>query len=481
MPIITWNKPYAWISQDDIVASPGQIIEGKNIDWLRTGFGWTLWPKPVKQILTSNTPMRAIDGSRSSNWNPDYTYTVGDWGNIYRLGYPDNSPVHTLAWWENIVNWQTFITWSIYYFMKNTWNDHYNLCSNWIWYADSDNWVDDLNESVHTGMYCPYTPPMYVTWTFIYIGYSNHILRIDTSWTQTVFNMFNRYVVGITQHWTQFYVYSSNWKLSLWDWVSTSVSANLDLWFRIRKTEQKAWIDYVTSEKGDLYIMSGYTAQLISEVTQSDRLEDNSQYISKKNFKTWEYTSKALIFTWNDLMLASNDTQVGIYKYWDLIPWIAKSFHKVLTNNNTSNNLDEIYALEYVEPINTLYYSYKQWTTYWIDKIELNNLTTAQDWYFITDVIRGLPNEENQVIKLKMLTSYTSWDNYIKLSKRVNNGVWEEVRTINNATDTIDMEEINTESDNWFEFQLKVEIHNELQTEFPPILHEMSLEFDKTN
>ena len=43
MPNIQLNKFYDWIQQDDILASSWGIVDSKNITWLRTWYGATLW------------------------------------------------------------------------------------------------------------------------------------------------------------------------------------------------------------------------------------------------------------------------------------------------------------------------------------------------------------------------------------------------------------------------------------------------------
>jgi len=476
---LTLNTFYKGIQQDDIVGSSFGVIESKNIDWLRTWYWATLWPKTTKQLLTSTTAMRTLE-SRNWSWDTGEAYAAWDWGNIYRLDATDSTPTFTLTWGEDIQAWQHFSTAIKYYFMKETSNNFFSLCSVPSNEADLDNWTN-LIENVKTTMYSPNSPAMYANTSFLYVWYSNSVLQIDSAWVQTIFAIFNPAVNGITQHWTQFYIYSSNWMLSLWDWVSNSVSANINLWFRVRRVISKAWLDYITTETWDVYIVSWYSSQLFSEYKQSNRLNDNSQYIKKLDFKTDIYDNKTLAFTWNDLMLISNETQAWIYKYWDLIPWIQKGFHKITTEDNTWTNLDNIYTMVYEEALNTLYFSYKQGSIYWIDKLELDNLTTSQDWYIVTQIFRWPPNKVAKIERIRCTTSYTNWDNYIKLYKRINNASsWTLFYTINDDTNIIERHDISSEVDDFIDIQFKMEIHNDLQTNLPPILHWFELTYTIT-
>jgi len=480
MPTITWNKPYLWISQDDHVATPWQIIEGKNIDWLRTWYAWTLWPKTTKRLLTT-APIRAIDTS-STTWEDDETYWAWDWWNIYKFDTLDNTPNYTLPWGEDIHAFMHFKEWVKFYFMKQTSPNFFSLCYVPSNEAQADIWTWVV-ENIKTLMRNPQSPIMYTTGSFIYIWYTWNILRIDSAWVQTVFSIFNSDIVWIAEHGTQFYIYSSQWLVSVWDWVSASISAKFNLWTRITRIITRWGIDYVLTEKGELYPVTGYSIweNPLSIPKNSNRLNDNTQYVSKLDFKNRPYDNKQMVFVWKDLMLLSNETQPWIYKYWNLLPWMAKRFHKISTEDNTSTDIDEIFTMTYSDYLNTLFFTYKQWAIYWIDMLELNNLTTSQDWYFISDIIRWVPNQEAKTLDIRMVTSYTSWDNYIKLWQRVNNWVWEEVRNINNDTDEIDLEEIEIENDEWLDIQFKIEIHNDLQSEFPPLLHEFNFSFDKVN
>lgn len=481
MPNVELNQFFPWIQQDDLISQSWGVLEAENLDWNRTWYGITIWPKPAKQVLTSTTAMRVIN-NRSSAWLTTQAYAAWEWWNVYRLNATDDTPTYTLAWWEDIQMWQWFSwSWKVY-FMKNTSWSTYNLCSVYS-SIDWDDW-SSLDETVKTWMYSPQTPVTYVAKNLLYIWYWNTVLTVSTAGTPvlTTYNLFNNYVVWFTEHWTQFYVYSSDWTLALWNKTAAALTASFDLWARIRRVVQKAWLDYITSEKWDVYPLNWYTLwEPISEVKKTRRWNDNSQYVDKTNFATWSYDNQTLEFAWNDLMLLSWDSQVWIYKFWDLIPWLPKTFHKILTEDNTNTDIDEIYTMEYVEWINTLYYSYKQWTQYWIDKIEFDNLTTAQTWYFVTQVFRWPPNKVNKITQVRATTSFTSWDNYIKIYKRIDNWSWVLLRTINDSTDIIKRHEIWTDSD-WnnlsdafVDIQFKVEIHNDLQTDIPPILHNFEL------
>ena len=149
--------------------------------------------------------------------------------------------------------------------------------------------------------------------------------------------------------------------------------------------------------------------------------------------------------------------------------------HKIVTENHQWVQLDVIYDMYFHERgSKRLYFSYKADNVYWVDYIDLDSLETNTDGYIISEVFSWWTSYEKKLLSLLRATSNTSWSNYIKLYYRVNNWTWTLVRTINDSTDTITRDEINSI---WWEafrqnidVQFKIELHRG-QTE-SPVLHE---------
>ena len=472
---ILWQKPYAWISRDDYVASSWQIIEWKNIDWNRIGFGWTLWPKTTKQVLT-NYRCNKIMGQQQATWNLVNIYWLCDSWEIYRLTSTDLTPEHTLTNWYDIRNAVNF-DFNTRYLTTTDWFT-YTIAriltthtTNWDWsYMDEAFATDVLSNEK--------TPPIITTWAYLYIWNSRWVTRYDTSDVKTSVSFCESDVVWLTVQWTTFKLYTVEWSVYFWDWdTGTSYTSIIKLNRRVNKVIQKGSRDYISYEDGSLWFMDWYSPSVPLKKKESRRLNDNSDYFSKLDFsnnaETWDFSIQ-----W-EYFIASDDTP-WIYKYDNLINWLPDSFQKVITTWSQWE-IDEVFTTYFYERFSPKkFFSYQTWTDYAIDIFD-DTMETAQTWYIITDIIRWVPNIENQIVKISLLTSYTSWDNYIKGYKRVNNWAWVEFITINNSTDTIDLKEITTEVDNFFDLQLKWELHNNLQSDTPPILHEFNLEFEKTN
>ena len=135
--------------------------------------------------------------------------------------------------------------------------------------------------------------------------------------------------------------------------------------------------------------------------------------------------------------------------------------------------------MRYQSATKRLHFSFTQWSTNGIDYIDTSDLTTSQDGYWITDVFSWWTTKKKEINSIRLATSYTNWDNYIKLYTRVNNASsWTLIATINNSTSTITRDEVYSAVDEFIDLQFKIEIHNDLQNDTPPILHELYLDYN---
>jgi len=77
-----------------------------------------------------------------------------------------------------------------------------------------------------------------------------------------------------------------------------------------------------------------------------------------------------------------------------------------------------------------------------------------------------------------MATSNTNGDNYIKLYKRIDNGSWELVRTINNDSAEPIVTDITNALGHFVDIQFKIEIYNDTQAEDKPTCHNFQFEYN---
>ena len=319
-----------------------------------------------------------------------------------------------------------------------------------------------------------------VTWTFLYVWIGNTIYQIDSGWAIVVFAIFDNIITGIMQHWTQYVVYQSNWIVSYWDWTSQVLSANQKLGYYPNQVTQRANTDYITTSDWESYIGSWFSVQQITKPKESNRLNDNSQYISKLNFETdLRKVNNGLELALWDIYWISTDSIPWIYKYGKVIEWVVASPNKIITNNFAFEDFEELNSMLYQTETKKLYYSYKTATWYWVDYIDLLSRETAKDWYFVTEVFSAWTTLKKKLNQIAYTTSNTAWANYVKVYYRKNNGSWNLVDTVNNSVDTI-ARKIMTKWATWefIDIQLKVELHNDNQDEISPILHEWQYNYD---
>ena len=87
--------------------------------------------------------------------------------------------------------------------------------------------------------------------------------------------------------------------------------------------------------------------------------------------------------------------------------------------------------------------------------------------------------EIQELKQVQAVVSNTSWNNYVKVYVRVNNGSWTEIMHINESTDIITRVQSFEVKDKFQEIQFKVELHNDTQWTDWPILHWLLFEYDE--
>jgi len=483
MPSRTYNKFYPWIKQDNFITGWASFIEWMNVTWLKIGYGAILWPKSNKLFTTGTSKMYWLDVFSRTDGSLSQTYFWWENGEIYRGTATDDTPTHTLASGNIIVGITLFRGW--YFFFTKT-----SLTTTGIWVsrisqanADSDTWgtMDESFVVQWTWSHIS-TPPTYRFWDILIIWDNGTIRTIDSAWAVgTSYSFPVSYVMGISKHWTTIKLYEDTWTMYFWDGVTNGFTSSQDTKIRVASSWQQANNDFVSNEQWDLYISSWYSSQLLSKATKSNRLNDNSTYEDKMKF--WPNRNKdiSIVTAEDDMYFIAEDTQVWIYQYWSIVPWVPKGFHKVVSRSNGNLPFEDITCMDYYSRENQfLLYAFKtQSGVYWVDKIDLNSLETAEDWYLISDIFAWGSILEKHIIMLKIARSYASWDDYIKLYKRVDNAAsWTEITLQTLTDDIIARDNISSETDEWIDIQFKIEFHNEAQDSNPPILHELSHDYD---
>ena len=485
----TYNTFYPWVKQDDFLTGWPSFIEHKNVDGLRDGYWITLWPKVNKAVLTWTRAMRSLDAFQTATWDLDRTYSGWDNGEIYKLNSVDNTPIHTLSTNNTIV--KTALLWSdLYFFWKST------LSSSNIWVAkiseadaESNTWVA-MNETFKASgdLLNRWCPPVLVIWSLMYIWGNWDVRTMDAAWTVTPFWFPDGNVVWLTLQGSTIAVYCDTGNTYFWNWGANVESWRWELWARGQKTVWLNGQDFVTTEDGQLKTWAWTSFGELTKPKQSLRTEDNSSLQDRLKFinddTDWHQDS-TMIIARRDMYLYASDSIKWIYKYGNVIPWLAKWLHKVVTQNNAGVQIDTIFDMYYYEKtLRRLYFSYKAGSTFGIDYIDLDSLDTNTTWYVVTEVFTGWTSFKKEINRVRINVSNVDATNTVKLYYRVNNQSWVLLREIKSTTDDIYYREnITTEATNvalknFIDIQFKVEFTSANGDNTPPTLHELMLDYD---
>lgn len=484
-----YNNFHLWLWHDNHKSGWPKFIDSAWLTWLSNWYWVTLWPKSNKLLYSTNA-LRWMYIQLLNNVEVDVRHLAfWDAWEIYNFSLStDNTPAYTMTnWWA--VRGMFLLENYIYILYEAVqWKDLLNVAQ--VLQSDVEDWTyASMNETLYTNFITHFdNPPILVTAKIAYIWGLDVVKNITASAATTSFSSLNWYVTWISKHLTQFTMYTSTNEVYYasqtamvsWSWLN-SWSNILD--FPPRKVIQNSSTDYITTKDWMLHIWSWPSTQEITRPIMSNRLEDNTIYSTLFNFDLWAENSwTTMAYARWKLYVVANDTNPWIIIYWKLIQWVPAWFHKAITVNNEWEAFEYIYSIAYEQISGKIYYTYKTATKYWVDYIDLNSKETCKYWYWVTEIFSANTSYEKELLALRTTTSYTSWDNYVKVSIRINNWVWELVRSINEADDIIKKYENKT----WFkkeniDIQFKVELSNETQWENAPVLHELMYNYNILN
>ena len=490
MPTRSYNRFTPWVEQDDYLTNWPGFVEHKNMDGIKDGYALHLWPKVNKAIITTNAISSIEFRFQAASENLEDSIIWWENGEIYRLNSTDSTPLYTLAGNEYIIS-IALLGNDYYIFYKQT----VSTVSVWVAKVNANDVENGsfstMNETFKSpwDFSCVWCMPIKKLGNYLYFCNSWwSVARMDSLGTVDPYWFPDDYTVGITIQGTTVVVYTRSGNVYLWDGSSLTASAQKYIWFRISKVTSKGWLDYLTSDDGQLYVWTGFSFERITKPKISNRMNNSSSYDKRLSFnidETNQLQNRSMTVWLDDVYLYSSDTIKGIYKYGKLQDGMRSGLHKIVTQNHLWTQIDYVYDFYFYERnLKRMYFSYKAGATYWVDYIDLDSMETATDGYAITEVFSwnsaSFVKKINQVIRS---TSNTSWSNYIDIHYRINNGAWELIRRINDATDTIKSSEITKQDGStWFrnnnDVQFKFTFHNDDGWVDSPALHEVIYEYN---
>lgn len=477
MPKKEYNSFYKWIAADDYLTHPEEYLWWKNVDWARTWYGITLWPKVNSHMLV-DCPISDIASINASNESQQFiSWNNGvDTGYVYAMDSADNTPVRTFTSAET----------SYFYIQKviEFNGDYFILGKNWptaAWWAlhlsktdIEDSWSYPVTYNVTTGNNS-FIPPHVFFWGSLYIGSRGSVKKVTISWSSYTYTPFQFTwmddITKITVHNSVMYIYDRNWQVRYWKWQESVSEWENSYPYQIRKGLSQWSYDLATTAEWDLIAVGWDTATPLSSKRQSKFWETFGTYFDIKNFWITDRTTDGetmVAARFSNYIIADGKY---IYKFAPIIPGMSPSFHNIVSKTNDGTDIDRIYTMAYRASEQKLFFSYKAWTTYWIDYIDLSSNESCDYWVFYTPVHRWVPNEVNQVVSHILTVSQTNGTKYVKVSLRVNGWSWVQIRNINEATEVITKEKSESIKKKFVDCQFKIEFGNTGEDTFPPILH----------
>lgn len=478
MPIIAYNKFYSGISQDNKVYQEWQYAYGENIDWMSDWYWLQLSKKSNKQVLTWTNAINTI----ISPFGSTYFRAWWDGWVIYTENSIDNTPAKILSNSWNILN--------ILYANGYLWMIIVDPNNQTLWYIAKiqDHTFTELSLDIWVSLYDIYrVPPMLNLPNNTFAVWWISLIICDNT-TNTINSIPSWYITWMSLHWTTLMTYSNNWMVYYWQKDTTDATHKtykiiwqIKIPTFIDRVTSFGWSDYVLSVEWRIFEVAWQWFNEILTPSYSKRLNDSSVLSSKLNFKLANaFDNQTINSLWSEVILTWNDTyRAWLYIYWNLFAWLPNWLHKIVWQNYNYTNFDTIYTSSFRWFDNKLLYSYKSGATYWIDYIDFNWFNTYKDWFILTPVENCNTNiYKKKIQEVKIITSNTSWNNYIKLYIRYNWWSWNLLRTINNTADTIERTTINTSWKEFLDIQFKVEFHNDAGLTNSPILHELAFEYE---
>ena len=488
MPIIEYTSFFNGNSSDERLAPNSSILESKSVDWTSTSLGICNWPKVNKQIQTAMKPY-FIHQDSDGITNMYIVWHDGTTGYIYRADNADNTPTVTVTdTWQTTENttgtaynrFEFIYRYNNGYFLVWKWsNGNYNI-HHIAWTIESWTYTYNL---VWWDVWTSAPPCFLKSEDNIYIGLWSWVFVVSSSWTSPFYDL-TRYsliewsVAWITKHGTTFLVYTNRGEVIFWDWSSSTWSATNALWFIPRNVTQAAKYDFLSDHEWNMHIGTWYSMTKVTQSVLSKRLDDNSGIKTNNNINTWNWFSSISIGLWQ--FFWTWDDVKGIYQYNNILPWQNSGLFKVISTDNAHNDLTEVSCIDNnrFSP-DRVYFAYYNGSTYWVDYVDYSTREKTRDWSFVTQVFVWNVMEIQELKQVQAVVSNTSWNNYVKVYTRIDNGSWTEIMDINEATDIITRVESFEVIDRFQEIQFKVELHNDTQWTDWPILHWLLFEYDE--
>lgn len=480
MPTQNYTSFYKGISKDDYVALPWSYLYGRNIDGSIFWYGVTIARKSTKVIEVQH-PIYDITALVTRNTARNLL-VWHDWTNwyIYNIGSDDNTPEKIVTPWDTscpLLVWAASLEWGYVFIWRSSSNyqvhnihtapDYVSLSLTYWTYA----WGDFLSDSI---------PAYIVEKSLVMIGANDKVITVDNVPLVKLLKVVSWAVTTIASSWSVILLYTIDGKVYTWNGVGTSTTGSKSTGYKVVKSWGSGWEVYTTTEKWVLLRGNGVEFNELYRKRRTTKAEDNTSYYDIIDLSMPEADRT----TWNSIQwieweIFFIEGQKRISKLSSPRSDMERGYHSTLDTDHAGRKIDKIYCIREVGW--NLYFSYKSWVYYGVDFIDSDSLKSLSSAEMILPVFRGVPDEENKEARVKFTVSNTSGNKRVRLYKRIDQGAWELIRTINQTDSYIFREKISLTNKQFTEFQYKIEFENPDQDDRPPILHSISIDYNVIN
>lgn len=383
------NWFWEWISEDDSLGGSYWYLywEWINVTWHSKYL--ELYNKPILRNTTTNPYqiLEAIDNETQQT----YLFAFCASSNVYKLWRVN--PVYTntdIDFWRFpifILDWYNWSTVEKYIYFVSSWNPWklnrlrlvYSFSWNWssveLWYKDlpstATNWTWVVTRQNKAIMWF---------WSEITVLASTNtgdsLRTFSLTWWDNI--------SWITYLSWYYRIYTTTWKLLLWDWNSEDIAEAMQINIKTEQVYQMANIDYVVAWyiewRKALYAMSWYSPTLIFKSQKSELLN-----IIKSNIYKW-YSALS-----NDLqklffiIYQSETDTYQIWSYWKDIQWLNNWYSIIVWKNSYWNFIKWLEVILISWWYLYYWFSDTSWNT-WIDRVPLYASWLKSNWFLISNV-----------------------------------------------------------------------------------------------
>lgn len=478
MPKHKVHSFYKGIAKDDYVVEPWTYLYWNNVDGSIFWY-WLTISRKSRKLISTNHPIYNIWWRLHSSGNDGKLMVWHDgvsWY-IYNFDSSDSSPEVTVTSNETIHNLLTGVAYQgDYIFIGHRPDD---ADRNAIAWASNEALTMnyDLADEVILN---DYIPPIISSKWLIYIGWRRKITTVDTNSstpTLSTNTFITDDVTSIVENGTTILIFTDDKRVATWDGVLESITWSKNIWYKVIQSSPSSGQVYWISQDWHLLRWNWYEFTEMYRQRKTLKAESSTEYY--KLFDVW--VSQSDVTTGNSI--ESIDHEIYFIEWWKRIwkistvrPDLSEWYHTILDRNHNWDMIDRIYCIR--ESWGNLYYSYKAWSTYWVDYIDLSSLESHSSWTVIFTVLRSEPDYVWKENKLDFTISNLSENGKsIDLYSRIDWSEWESLWTYTSSDRLIKRIEKASLSRQFIDHQFKMVLHNTAQDDKPPILHSATLTY----